>query len=83
MKIFQVTQNGLNEIERKPDAGSTAIIVDEDAKKIWIWRGSGSSPSDVYKASTLAISLRREFKMFNAKPIIVEEGNEPSELKFK
>ncbi len=83
MKIFQVTQSGLNEIERKPDTCSTAIIIDEDAKKIWIWKGNGSSPSDLYKASAMAVTLRREFKLFNAKPVIVEEGNEPSELKFK
>ncbi len=83
MKIFQVTQNGLNEIERKPDTHSTAIIIDENSKKIWIWKGNGSSPNDLYKASTMAITLRREFKLFNSKPVIVEEGNEPSELKFK
>ncbi|MEM2109335.1 MAG: hypothetical protein QW327_02480 [Candidatus Odinarchaeota archaeon] len=83
MKIFQVTQSGLNEIERKPDSGSTAIIVDEKESKLWIWRGAGASPSDLYRASTAAITIKRQFKLFNTKPVIIEEGNEPSDFKFK
>lgn len=83
MKIFKVTLNGLDEIESKPESSSAAIIVDQDKNRLWIWKGTGASASDLYRASSSATKIKKEFKMFTAKTVIVEEGNEPTDFSIK
>jgi hypothetical protein len=80
MKIFEVTLRGVNEIEKKPDSASAAIVVEEDKNKIWIWKGANATPHDFYRASTNATRIKSQMGLFKARPIIVEEGEEPKDF---
>ncbi|MHA1409673.1 MAG: hypothetical protein ACTSQY_05120 [Candidatus Odinarchaeia archaeon] len=80
MKIFEVTLSGLNEIEKKPESNSAAIVIEEEKNKIWIWKGANATPHDFYRASTNATKLKSKLGLYKAKPIIVQEGEEPTDF---
>ncbi|MHA1754701.1 MAG: hypothetical protein ACTSYR_04205 [Candidatus Odinarchaeia archaeon] len=80
MKVFQITSNGLNEIEKKPDSNAAAIIVEEEKNRIWVWRGANAKPHEVYRAAASVSKIKTKFRLYKAKPIIVEEGREPKDF---
>ncbi len=77
IKIFQVTASGTTSA-KSLESDNVYLITDPAQGTIWLWKGSGARPKTVYDAGTAATRLKSSEKMFAAKLVRVEEGEEPT-----
>lgn len=83
MRVYKVLNGKIEQIHEKPTSDSAAVIVDENNKKLWIWKGVRSTPHSRYKASAFATKLKTQLRLVGAKAIFVEEGREPADYPLK
>ena len=83
MRVYRVFNGKIQQIHEKPTSDSAAVIVDENNKKLWIWKGTRSSPHSRYRASAFATKLKTQLKLVGAKTVFVEEGREPADYPLK
>ena len=79
MKIFQVTSSGTT-AARSLESDHVYLITDPAQNTIWLWKGQNARPKAVYDAGTAATRLKSSEKMFSAKLVRIEEGEEPSDF---
>ncbi|MHA1648858.1 MAG: hypothetical protein ACTSYB_01600 [Candidatus Helarchaeota archaeon] len=79
IKIFQVLPSGVSPAPTL-ESDNVYLIADHAQNTIWLWKGSRARPRDVYNAGTAATKLKTSEKMYSAKLVHVEEGDEPPEF---
>ncbi len=78
-KIFQVLPSGLSSASSL-ESDSVYLVADPSKNTIWLWKGKSARPGDVYNAGTAATKLKAAEKIYSAKLVRVEEGDEPPEF---
>ncbi|MHA1277027.1 MAG: hypothetical protein ACTSQI_07305 [Candidatus Helarchaeota archaeon] len=78
-KIFQVLPSGLSSATSL-ESDSVYLVADPAQNTVWLWKGKSARPGDVYNAGTAATKLKTAEKMYSAKLVRVEEGEEPAEF---
>ncbi|NHJ87054.1 MAG: hypothetical protein FK734_16445 [Asgard group archaeon] len=84
MKFYQVLEDGTldEENEYQPDSTKVVIIVDDQFKRIFLWKGANSGIKKKFIGSRAAAELRKTYYGFAYRLSVVEEGDETQEFDF-
>ncbi len=77
LKMFKVLPSGVASANSLESDG-VFLITDPNQDTIWVWKGSGAKPRIAYDAGTAATRLKSAEKLYSARIVQIEEGNEPS-----
>ncbi|MHA1784457.1 MAG: hypothetical protein ACTSVE_04620, partial [Candidatus Helarchaeota archaeon] len=59
------------------DSDHVSLVADKKQNIIFIWKGKFTSPGERFRAGTAATRLKSSERMYGAKTIMVDEGEEP------
>ena len=79
VELLKITKAGTS-YESSLESESSYVVVDRNSSTLWIWKGSGSSPADAYKAGVETTKLKSSLRMYGASIKRVEEGEEPDDF---
>ncbi len=84
MKFYEVLEDGTLDEENEFISESTKvmIIVDEQFKRIFLWKGANSGIKKKFIGSRAAAELRKTYYGFAFRLSVVEEGDETQEFEF-
>ncbi|MBD3189203.1 MAG: hypothetical protein GF308_01090 [Candidatus Heimdallarchaeota archaeon] len=84
MKFYEVLEDGTLEEEPEflPENNKVLIIVDDQFKRIFLWKGINSGIKKKFIGSRAAAELRKTYYGFAYRLSVVEEGDETREFEF-
>lgn len=84
MKFYLVLEDGTLEEEKEFNQESTRVIivVDDQFKRIFLWKGANSGIKKKFIGSRAAAELRKTYYGFAYRLSVVEEGDETNEFEF-
>ncbi len=84
MKFYKVLEDGTLDEENKFISESTKVIivVDDQFKRIFLWKGANSGIKKKFIGSRAAAELRKTYYGFAYRLSVVEEGDETQEFDF-
>ena len=84
MKFYQVLEDGTLDEENafKPDSMRVIILVDDQFKRIFLWKGANSGIKKKFIGSRAAAELRKTYYGFAYRLSVIEEGDETQEFEF-
>ncbi|MFW9922811.1 MAG: hypothetical protein ACFFDW_05920 [Candidatus Thorarchaeota archaeon] len=84
MKFYIVLEDGTLDEENDfiPDSTKVIIIVDDQFKRIFLWKGANSGIKKKFIGSRAAAELRKTYYGFAYRLSVIEEGDETQEFEF-
>ena len=84
IKFFQVLEDGTlsEENEFLQESTKVIIIVDDQFKRIFLWKGANSGIKKKFIGSRAAAELRKTYYGFAYRLSVIEEGDETNEFEF-
>lgn len=84
MKFYEVLEDGTLEEESEfiPESTKVIIIVDDQFKRIFLWKGANSGIKKKFIGSRAAAELRKTYYGFAYRLSVIEEGDETQEFEF-
>ncbi|HUU79174.1 MAG TPA: hypothetical protein VMX55_12585 [candidate division Zixibacteria bacterium] len=84
MKFYHVLEDGTLDEEKEfvPDSTKVIIIVDDQFKRIFLWKGANSGIKKKFIGSRAAAELRKTYYGFAFRLSVIEEGDETQEFEF-
>ncbi len=84
MKFYLVLEDGTLDEEKEFNQESTRVIivVDDQFKRIFLWKGANSGIKKKFIGSRAAAELRKTYYGFAYRLSVVEEGDETNEFEF-
>ena len=84
MKFYLVLEDGTLDEEQAfaPESTKVIIIVDDQFKRIFLWKGANSGIKKKFIGSRAAAELRKTYYGFAYRLSVVEEGDETQEFEF-
>ncbi len=84
MKFYEVLEDGTLDEENEFISESTKVIivVDDQFKRIFLWKGANSGIKKKFIGSRAAAELRKTYYGFAYRLSVVEEGDETQEFEF-
>jgi hypothetical protein len=84
MKFYQVLEDGTlsEENEFLQESTKVIIIVDDQFKRIFLWKGANSGIKKKFIGSRAAAELRKTYYGFAYRLSVIEEGDETNEFEF-
>ena len=84
MKFYRVLEDGTLDEENEfiPDSSKVIIIVDDQFKRIFLWKGANSGIKKKFIGSRAAAELRKTYYGFAYRLSVIEEGDETQEFEF-
>ncbi len=84
MKFYQVLEDGTLDEENsfQSESMKVIILVDDQFKRIFLWKGANSGIKKKFIGSRAAAELRKTYYGFAYRLSVVEEGDETQEFEF-
>ncbi len=84
MKFYKVLEDGTLDEENEfyPESTKVIIIVDDQFKRIFLWKGANSGIKKKFIGSRAAAELRKTYYGFAYRLSVIEEGDETQEFDF-
>jgi hypothetical protein len=84
MKFYKVLEDGTLDEEDKfnPESTKVIIVVDDQFKRIFLWKGANSGIKKKFIGSRAAAELRKTYYGFAYRLSVIEEGDETQEFDF-
>ncbi|MHA1185259.1 MAG: hypothetical protein ACTSO7_10095 [Candidatus Heimdallarchaeota archaeon] len=84
MKFYQVLEDGTLDEENAflPEPMKVIILVDDQFKRIFLWKGANSGIKKKFIGSRAAAELRKTYYGFAYRLSVIEEGDETQEFEF-
>ena len=84
MKFYLVLEDGTLDEEQAftPESTKVIIIVDDQFKRIFLWKGANSGIKKKFIGSRAAAELRKTYYGFAYRLSVIEEGDETQEFEF-
>lgn len=84
MKFYLVLEDGSLDEEKAfiPESTKVIIVVDDQFKRIFLWKGANSGIKKKFIGSRAAAELRKTYYGFAYRLSVVEEGDETNEFEF-
>jgi len=84
MKFYQVLEDGTLDEENAflPESMKVVILVDDQFKRIFLWKGANSGIKKKFIGSRAAAELRKTYYGFAYRLSVIEEGDETQEFEF-
>ncbi|MEA2071752.1 MAG: hypothetical protein U9O98_10745 [Asgard group archaeon] len=84
MKFYEVLEDGTLDEEEgfNPESNKVMIVVDDQFKRIYLWKGTNSGIKKKFIGSRAAAELRKTYYGFSYRLSVIEEGDETQEFEF-
>ncbi len=85
MKFYHVLEDGTLDEENAflPESMKVVILVDDQFKRIFLWKGANSGIKKKFIGSRAAAELRKTYYGFAYRLSVIEEGDETQEFEFR